>query len=85
MQKVIGATLIAAAALAGTAALAETAASDQRAKLNALWGKDVTPSVSALVSSSRGDQSPTFERATVPSVERALRNLRSSQPSRSGR
>lgn len=86
MKKVIGATLVAAAALAGTAALAgENAATEQRAKLNALWGKTATPAVEAQVSSTRGDRTPTFEVQGGSVADRVISNFRSTQPSRAGR
>lgn len=95
MKKVITATLIAAAALSTTAALAETAGFEQRQKLNALWNKSATPAVSAQaskqVSTTRDTSiSGAFDGAFFGVNKKsgsydALRNLRSSQPSRSDR
>ena len=56
MYKVIGATIIAAAALATTAALAgENAVDDKRQELAQLWGKQDQAKRQSRISTSRGD------------------------------
>lgn len=90
-MKTIITTAIIAAALSTTAAFAggDNAAAEQRAKLNALWGKNVTPAVSAQVSATRGAETAGVLDGLGFSKDKgsnqALRNLRSSQPSRAGR
>ncbi len=52
MKKTLTAAILATVALGGTA-FAESTVDQQRDKLNALWGKNTTPAVSAQVSATR--------------------------------
>lgn len=84
MQKIIGATLIAAAAFAGAPALAENTSFDQQSKLAALWAKD-TKTTSGQVSATRNFASPTFERAEKSETQAIIDRFRRTQPRPAGR
>ena len=88
MKKILGATMIVAAAFAGSASAMDNPAQNAHAKLQQLWGNSTTYETGGQVSASRVDiDRPTlstgYNRAKGTSA--AARRLQAVQPTPAGR